>query len=89
MRRLRLQKPDPRIYRIAVEKLAVRPEACLYIGDGDGNELTGAAEAGMHPVLIRNPDEDRNNVIRLNYQGDDWQGPAISSLTEIYALLED
>ncbi len=47
-----LKKPGPRIYRLAAEQLAVKPEGCLYIGDGDNSELTGAANAGMHPVLI-------------------------------------
>ncbi len=83
-----LQKPDPRIYQLAVNKLSVKAEDCLYIGDGDGNELTGAAQVGMHPVLIRNPEEDRQNVMRTNYQGEDWRGPAISSLKEVLDLVK-
>src|SRR3972149_3201220 len=48
-----LQQPDPRIYRMALEQLKIKPESCLYIGDGDSHALTGAAGVGMHPVLIR------------------------------------
>jgi putative hydrolase of the HAD superfamily len=82
-----IHKPDPRIYMVAVERLAVKPEDCLYIGDGDCKELTGAANIGMNPILIRDPDEDRANVHRVDYEADDWKGPAISSLKEIWALL--
>jgi len=84
-----IQKPDPRIYRLATERLAVKPEDCLYIGDGDCRELTGAANVGMHPVLIRDPDEDSANVHRVDYEADNWNGPEISSLREILTLLEE
>ena len=83
-----IQKPDPRIYRMATEQLAVRPEGCLYIGDGDCQELTGAAGVGMHPVLISDPDEDSANVYRVDCEVDSWKGPAISSLKETLTLLE-
>jgi len=83
-----IQKPDPRIYQMAIEQLAVRPEDCLYIGDGDDNELTGALEAGMHPVLIRNPDEDSNDVHHTDWEAGAWQGPAIQSLQEVLNLLK-
>jgi putative hydrolase of the HAD superfamily len=84
-----LQKPDPRIYLLATEELAVKPEDCLYIGDGDGNELTGAAEAGMHPVLIRNSREHNINALRTDdYQGDKWDGAAINSLKEVLDLVK-
>lgn len=82
-----MQKPDPGIYRLAVEQLEVRPEDCLYIGDGDSNELTGALRAGMQPVLIRNPEEDRSNVYRTDFEGDSWQGTIITSLKEVVDLL--
>ena len=32
--RERLKKPDPRVYRIACERLGVAPHDCLYIADG-------------------------------------------------------
>ena len=82
------QKPDPRIYQLTAEKLMEKPEDCLYVGDGDSNELTGALQVGMQPVLIRNPKEDRNNVYRTNFEGDNWSGPVISSLHEVLNLLK-
>ena len=67
--------------------LHCEPEDCLYIGDSDSNELTGATRAGMDVVLIRNPEEDRDNVYRENFEGDTLQGPVITSLREVMDLL--
>ncbi len=39
-------KPDPQLFRIALERLAVRPERALHVGDGEEDEL-GAAAAGL------------------------------------------
>ena len=84
---VRMQKPDPRIYQLAAERLAVKPENCLYIGDGDNNELTGASKVGMHPILIRNPDEDHTDVYRTDFEAEEWDGPVISSLSAVLNLL--
>ncbi|MFC2070972.1 HAD family hydrolase [Chloroflexota bacterium] len=81
-----IKKPDPRIYQMAIEPLAVKPENCLYIGDGSGNELAGAKEMGMHPMMIC-----------VDYEGDPdfyitdrqkWDGPVISTLTEVLNLVK-
>lgn len=45
-----LSKPDPEIYRRAIQVLGVTPEECLYVGDGGSHELTGARELGMKAV---------------------------------------
>ena len=82
-----IQKPDPRIYQMAVKKLEVKPENCLYVGDGNSGELTGAAGIGMHPVLILDPDEDSDNAYRFDNEADTWKGPTISSLSEVLRLL--
>ncbi|MDR1177115.1 MAG: HAD-IA family hydrolase [Treponema sp.] len=44
-------KPDPRIYRLALERLGLEAEDCLYCGDGGHGELNGARLAGMKTVL--------------------------------------
>jgi putative hydrolase of the HAD superfamily len=82
-----VQKPAPLIYQLTAEQLAVKPEACLYIGDGDSHELTGAAQVGMHPVLIRDPDEDRTDVHRVDWEAEDWHGPVITSLKDVLNLV--
>ena len=78
-------KPDPRIYRLAAERLGVEPRDCLYVGDGIGRELPGAAEVGMTAVMIRTPDDPRH---RLHMEAADWPGLLVSSLTEVLTLLD-
>ncbi len=79
-----MKKPDPRIYRIATDQLGVEPETCLYIGDGSSGELTGAAQVGMHPILLNLPE---NNPDAHQIDKEDWNGPAISSLSEVLMLV--
>ncbi len=79
------KKPDPRIYYLVMEQLAVEPEKCLYIGDGDNQELTGAAKVGMHPVLIR---LDANSTEPHLIHRESWYEPSISSLSEVITLLD-
>lgn len=43
-------KPDQKLYGIMTEKLGVKPDECLYVGDGGSRELYAAREAGMHPL---------------------------------------
>jgi putative hydrolase of the HAD superfamily len=81
-----IKKPDPRIYNIAMERLGVKARDCLYIGDGSSRELTGALKVGMHPVLIRDPNEsDDTHFIDRE---EDWRGAEISSLREVMGLLK-
>jgi putative hydrolase of the HAD superfamily len=44
-------KPEPQIYRLCCEQLSVRPQECLYVGDGGNDELCGAQACGMTTVL--------------------------------------
>ena len=81
-----VKKPDPRIYRMATDQLKVNPRDCLYIGDGSSQELTGAKQAGMTPVLIRDPNDspDAHYIDRE----DDWAGLKITSLKEVLTLVK-
>lgn len=42
-----IQKPDEAIFKRCMERLSVRPEECLYIGDGGSYELETAKMLGM------------------------------------------
>ena len=46
-----LLKPDRQIYELAMQRLNVFPEQCLFVGDGGSNELCGAKTAGMGTVF--------------------------------------
>lgn len=45
-------KPHPAMYRAAYETLGISPEQCLYVGDGNSDELNGAKALGMTTVRI-------------------------------------
>ena len=45
-------KPEPTFYRLATQRLDVDPTRCIYAGDGGRNELVGAREMCMSPVLV-------------------------------------
>ncbi|MEN1985564.1 HAD family hydrolase [Paenibacillus hubeiensis] len=48
-----VKKPDPRIFEMALERLALNPEQCIYIGDHPANDVQGAADAGLHPIWMK------------------------------------
>lgn len=50
-----IEKPDPRIYRLAVERAGVDPADAVHVGDSPAMDMEPAAAVGMRPILI-----DRN-----------------------------
>ena len=81
-----VKKPDPHIYYMILEKLRVKPQDCLYIGDGSSRELGDALQVGMYPVLIRVPYKTSEDSARIGEE--DWEGTVISSLKEVIDLIE-
>ncbi len=55
-----VEKPDPAIFRLALERAGVPAEASVYVGDNPAFDVEPAAAVGMFPVLIdrrgRHPD---------------------------------
>ena len=49
-----MEKPDPRIFRRALELSGDRPENCLYVGDNYYDDGVGASQVGM-AYCILNP----------------------------------
>ena len=73
-----LRKPDPRIYRIALEKLGVKPKDAMFVGDGANDELGGAERVGMTAVGVESPTGELP---------DDWDGPRVRELPELLKLV--
>ena len=47
-----VEKPDPRIFQFALDKLQARPEQTIYVGDIYSIDIVGAERARLQPVLI-------------------------------------
>ena len=47
---LGVRKPEDQIYLYCMDALNVRPEECLYVGDGGCQELETALRLGLHPL---------------------------------------
>jgi len=80
---LGMSKPDVELFLTASRRLGVSPGRCLYVGDGDGRELTGARSAGMTPVRFVAPDLTRHLVFDPE---PDWTGYTIRSLSAVVEL---
>lgn len=64
------EKPDPRIFRLALERFGAKPSEALHVGDDVGDDHDGARGAGMRSLLV-----DRSRKV--------CEPPFISSLTAI------
>ncbi len=84
----RTMKPDPKIYLICASELGLDPEEIVYVGDGDSNELEGARDVGMLPILIRDSGENKGREHRIIDIVEDWDGLKIDSLRSLLTLLE-
>jgi putative hydrolase of the HAD superfamily len=49
---LGIEKPDPRIFRVALERFDVPPERALHLGDTFGTDVVGARAAGVRVALV-------------------------------------
>ena len=47
-----VEKPDPRIFAIALERLGLPPAAALYVGDIYEVDVVGARRAGLDVILL-------------------------------------
>jgi putative hydrolase of the HAD superfamily len=46
------EKPDPRIFHLALKQMGVRPDEAVYVGDIYEVDVVGARRAGMSVVLV-------------------------------------
>jgi putative hydrolase of the HAD superfamily len=77
-------KPDPRMYRSALEALAVRPSRVAYVGDGGSRELTGAEAVGLTAFMYRFP--DLHQEARRFDEDVEWRGTRLTDLRKLLAL---
>ena len=61
---MKVSKPDPRYYRIVLERLNVSPDSVVFIDDLEEN-VEGARTTGMNGILFKTPAELRSNLKNL------------------------
>lgn len=47
-----VHKPDPRLFEITAERLGVKSQECVYVGDHPVNDIQGALSAGMGAIRM-------------------------------------
>ncbi len=47
-----VEKPDPRIFELALISMRLRPDQCWYVGDMPGIDAVGARRAGIRPFIL-------------------------------------
>jgi HAD superfamily hydrolase (TIGR01549 family) len=73
-----VEKPDPRLFEIALERSGARKESTIHVGDLYNIDIVGARNAGLRAVLV---DEAG---LRL-----DADCPRVQSLSELVARIGD
>jgi 2-haloacid dehalogenase len=64
----RLVKPDPRIFRLLIERYELQPRRSAYVDDVAAN-IEAAAAAGLRAVLFTDPDRLRVDLATLGLPG--------------------
>ena len=70
-------KRDPQPFIFVAEKIHIKPEKCVYIGDSPISDIRGASKAGMRTIL----------VFRGDWQNDIYPDYIVSKLHDITNLL--
>jgi putative hydrolase of the HAD superfamily len=47
-----VMKPDPKIFRLALDAMGIDAPEAWYVGDMPGIDVVGARAAGLHPVVM-------------------------------------
>jgi putative hydrolase of the HAD superfamily len=55
-----ISKPDPQIFRRALERLDTNPAQAVFVGDHPEVDVAGARAAGMHAIWRRGPGVSRS-----------------------------
>lgn len=71
-----VSKPDPELFRRAIERLALAPERCIYAGDIPEVDVLGARRAGLHGVLVD---------AAGHHAGESW--PTVATVVELVDAL--
>ena len=74
-----IEKPDPRIFRIALEKAGCSKDELLHVGDSLESDVKGAVESGVRCVWLNRQGLVNDTNIKVDYE--------VSSLLELLEIL--
>ena len=74
-----IHKPDIRLFEMMAEKLGVKCEECLFVGDVFSSDILGACRAKMTPVWILEDTERPSGL---------YDGYRIERLSQIFEVLD-
>ena len=81
VRPLVIGKPEPPIFKTALQRLGCRPREAAMVGDSLRSDIRGGRAAGMFTVWVAPPRAKTREGIRPHLR--------VASLTELHALLEE
>ncbi len=71
-------KPDPEIYKFALQRNNLKPEQCIFIGDNYINDYSAPKNLGMNALLLNRENENGNH-----------SAEKISDLNDLITLLQN
>jgi len=70
-------KPDPRPFRLCLEKLGIAPGDSVYVGDDWRIDVCGSEAVGMHPVWLQ------HHLVQRRWPVVETSAPVIDSLERL------
>ncbi len=80
-----VRKPNPEIFRIGIERLNLKPEECVIIGDSYSNDIAPAIKLGCKSIWLKGIGWDSDDVNTGNPQAD----CTISTLEEAVNMFDN
>lgn len=74
---LHIRKPSPKAFRYVLEKLGVKPEEAVHVGNTFKTDILGAIETGITPIWINREEKET------------WSGYKIESICDLPEKLNE
>ena len=77
------RKPSPHIFKDALERLQVKADEAVYIGDSPLEDIKGALDAGVRAVFVRSQFNSFKDLAQSN-QKPDFMAKNLSEVYEMF-----
>ncbi|MDG0870575.1 HAD family hydrolase [Candidatus Lucifugimonas marina] len=81
-----MKKPNATLYQNAARGLGVNPSECMYVADGNGEELVVARQLGIRAVKIE-PWNEPGSAPDADYSNQ-WDGESVDALSELIEMID-